>query len=189
MGLGVSLDSNRATIYLPMEKGNYIIEPMVRYQWDDYDLDGTRTEAPNVVAVSTEDLGAEAGAIGVGLYRVVTLMEKTRLILGGRLGYQFEEQESQQALAYSTGQYDLRTFKRDIHGPFAAPSIGLEYALTDHIFAGGRASVEYRRMTGDEASATNRKLFSGTVQTFSEERDVTQTSSSTETELYVKYYF
>ena len=188
-GVAVSLDGDRATIYAPIEKGNFIFEPMFRYAWDDIESDGVIKESSSVTGTSDVDQSQKAFAIGMGVYRIVNLKEKVRLTLGAQFGYQLQEVENTNNETFNDGKLRKRTSTNDLQGPFIAPSIGLEYALTDQIYVGGRASIQYDRLTGDQDQKTYQKSSSGTVSETFENMDLTRSSCSTDTELYVKYYF
>ncbi|WP_300668144.1 hypothetical protein [Desulfoluna sp.] len=192
MGIGLSVDDDKGTIYFPIEKGRYVVEPMIRVSWDEKDMDGVSSSVRGTstdIFTEDESLDSRMYKAGVGFFRSVDLVEKTRMLVGMRVGYQYMKREADVMREYSSGKQSSRVFNEDLDGAFIEPLVSLEYALTGHVFLGGTVSVSYARLTGSHDEIMRDKSDSGDVSVLRVDEDITQSTSSTETVLYVKYYF
>jgi len=193
MGIGISVDDDQGTIYFPIEKGQYVVEPMIHASWDETDMDGVeRFMSTTRTKTSTryESRDNRMYKAGVGFFRVVDLVEKMRMLVGMRVGYQYMKREADFTEADTTGEEDSSICNEDLDGAFIEPLLSLEYALTGNVSLGGTVSVSYARLTGSRDEIKRSTSESGDVtEQWRSDMDITRSTSSTETAFYVKYYF
>jgi hypothetical protein len=165
-GIGVSARDSSATIYFPIKTKRFIFEPMINIAYYDEDWTGA--------SVARESEGTQY-RIGAGVFMYNELLKNTELIYGARLGYLNEDSDSK----YTSGS-SVEYIKYDRSGYFIAPTLGLEYNFTDHISLGLYVSLEYSFLDGDNEQVHDED---------SEKIDLETTSFSTETDIFLKFYF
>jgi opacity protein-like surface antigen len=121
-GVGISIESDDSTIYIPIDIGDSIrIEPGVRY---------SETEIGN-------QLKAEFLDLSVGLFKLMPIRESIRLYFGGRLAYVTAEIDQSFPGAQSHTEDD---------GYRISPTLGFEYHVTERFSVGGEAEWFYLDM-------------------------------------------
>ena len=166
-GLGASARDDDATLYFPIKMKRFIIEPMISYAKMDREYSS-----------ASQEIEAEmtAYSVGVGVLMYNEVMKNTDLIYGVRFGYIKEETDEEWS---ATGSVD-RSASIDTQGYFVAPTVGFEYNFTEHISAGLYFSLEYSALDGEQNE------YDGVD--FSES-DVEYSGFSTETDIFLKFYF
>jgi hypothetical protein len=145
-GLGVSVRSGDATIYMPIDISEaFRIEPMLQYEYrkSEYTLfDDT------IASTNTGTLWA----VGVGLFGVTQLAESASVYYGGRVSYMSSESESSY-LGTLPGGAVLAPESRESDGIVLAPTLGLEYHFSEHFSIGGEAALTYTNAENDDESS------------------------------------
>ena len=126
-GVGISIESDDSTIYIPIDIGDSVrIEPGVRY---------SETEIGSQLKADVLDLS-------VGVFKLLPIRESIRLYFGGRLAYvQAEIVEN-----YPDDLFDSNT---DEDGYRISPTLGFEYQVTERFSVGGEAEWFYLDMDRD----------------------------------------
>ena len=126
-GVGISIESDDSTIYIPIDIGDSIrIEPGVRY---------SETEIGKQLKADVLDLS-------VGVFKLLPIRESIRLYFGGRLAYV-------QAEILDNYPNDLFDSKSDEDGYRISPTLGFEYEVTERFSVGGEAEWFYLDMDRD----------------------------------------
>lgn len=196
MGLGISVDDDHGTLYFPIEKGHYIVEPMIYALWSERDEDGmgllTQRGLTSSESIESRELNLSMDQkryrAGIGFFRIFDFKEKVRMLAGMRVGYQLQKRETDTKTVDSSYHY-LSSTKEELDGLFFEPLVSLEYAVTGHVSLGGSISVVYSRLTGTDQRTDQSVSDSGSFSESRQDMDATESASSTETALYVKYYF
>ena len=127
-GVGISIESDDSTIYIPIDIGDSIrIEPGVRY---------SETEIGSQLKADVLDLS-------VGVFKLLPIRESIRLYFGGRLAYVQAEIEQD----YSDDVFDA---KSEEDGYRISPTLGFEYQVTERFSVGGEAEWFYLDMDRDD---------------------------------------
>jgi hypothetical protein len=149
VGLGVSIQSNDSTIYMPINvsKG-FRIEPMLQYRKSSNE----ERLYPSSLYTLTASADTTAYMLGVGLFGVTQLGESANVYYGGRLGYVKAEFEVSYPGTLPPGYGRPMSSSEDIDGFMVAPTIGLEYRFSEHFSIGGEAALTYSSTDGDETS-------------------------------------
>ena len=127
-GVGISIESDDSTIYIPIDIGDSIrIEPGVRY---------SETEIGSQLKADVLDLS-------VGVFKLLPIRESIRLYFGGRLAYVQAEVEQD----YSDDVFDG---KSEEDGYRISPTLGFEYQVTERFSVGGEAEWFYLDMDRDD---------------------------------------
>lgn len=118
IGLGVSLDSNNNTIYMPYDLSETIrIEPSLSY---------------NKSSNNTSDtINLE---VALGLFGKQEVIQNINTLIGLRVGYIRSETD------YSLGAVNSQA---DGNGYSIAPTLGFEYYLSENFSVGAEASIRY----------------------------------------------
>jgi len=168
-GIGASARDNDATLYFPIKMKRFIIEPMISYTKMDQEYSaGSQQQA---------EVETTAYSIGVGVLMYNEVLKNTDLIYGVRFGYIKEEADEELS---ATGRY-TRSTSLDTQGYFVAPTLGFEYNFNEHISAGLYFSLEYRDLDGEQQDIYDGEDF--------QETDIEYSGFSTETDIFLKFYF
>lgn len=158
-GIGISGTSDDQRIYFPINI-----------------TDSFRTELS--LAVSTAELERndakqenDLADMGVGLFLTKTVYEKTKLYYGSRFTYMYGKIKYRYTDSNDNASYDQ-------NGYSIAPTIGLEYYITDHISLGGEAEYSYRKLDIDADTGTDVR-----------DRDTKQTITGTTGRVVLRYFF
>ena len=123
--LGVGLQLNNAystTVYFPIDFEGYRIEPVVSHVWGE----------------STTYY--KSNALGLGLFKVASAAENTKVFYGARV-------------AYSLSEYNTSGYVKTKAYTFS-PTLGFEYYFNDRFAIGGEIYLQY---AADDSTATNSK--------------------------------
>jgi len=165
-GIGAGARDSSATIYFPIKTESFIFEPMINIAYGDEEL---------VSTFATRESEMTRYRIGAGLFMYSEIFKDTGIIYGARLGYINENRDSKY-----TEEGSVMRVEYDRSGYFIAPTLGLEYNFTDHISLGLYFSLEYSFLNGDEESI---------LEEDNEKFDLESTSFSTDTDIFLKFYF
>lgn len=172
VGIGVGISSESATIFLPVDLGQYVrIEPAFEYQ--KYD----RSEEYSDLNRTDEATYAE---LSLGLFGRFTVYENLKGYAGLRLGYNYESNESTRVSTSGT-EYT----ERDLQGYSIAPTLGFEYFFVENFSLGGEVSWYYRALDGD--ITVNQIPVSGTPDLMT--GDTENTRTGTHAKLLARFYF
>ncbi len=129
-GVGISIESDDSTIYIPIDIGDSVrIEPGVRY---------SETEIGSQLKADVLDLS-------VGVFKLLPIRESIRLYFGGRLAYvQAELEENHPEINFQS--------KSEDDGYRISPTLGFEYQVTERFSVGGEAEWFYLDMERDDDS-------------------------------------
>ena len=124
IGIGISLESRDQIIYLPINiTNNFRTELSFRYASSENETSSYTSEDDNL-------------EIGIGLYAIKKLYEKTQLFYGCNFLYYDSGYESSYTSPPSSSSGDYTSYT-------IAPTLGIEYFVTDHISLGGKAEFYY----------------------------------------------
>lgn len=165
VGVGVSVRSGDTSIYVPVDTGNSIrIEPFVR---------AYKSSSNTRYSSFSSDYEDSYIYYGVGIFGKSSINDNSNTYYGARIAYTASEYESSDSDGYSS--------KSDLSGYEIAPTLGLEYYITEKFSVGAEAEWYYAKLDGDRKSISP---FSG-VSTSDEERE----STGTNTRVLVRFFF
>ena len=151
-GIGVSVQSDDALIYVPIDfNKQFRLEPSIRYLNDEQDFGGGLR------------LDRESIEIGVGLFGLAGVGESIRVYYGGRLAYVKNEMEQFTTLGIGGGF--LVVTENDTDGYRISPTLGFEYLINDRLSIGAEAEYFFQDVEGDdldtdrETSGTDTRLI------------------------------
>jgi hypothetical protein len=143
-GIGVSVQSDDALIYLPIDfNKQFRLEPSIRYLKDEQDFG-------NGVNFDQESI-----EIGVGLFGLTGVGESIRVYYGGRLAYVRNEvdQTTQLVTGPVFGTIVLATRQSDADGYRISPTLGFEYLINERLSIGAEAEYFFQDVEGDDLAA------------------------------------
>ena len=125
VGIGASVQSDNGTIYIPYRINALLVEPFVNYQRNDQNTDNRGSAE------------VRRYRVGVGGFLQKSLNENVGLYYGGRI-----------FLTRMDEQYDdgYRSYDRDYRGWGIAPTVGLEYMLSDHVGLAVETAITYESL-------------------------------------------
>lgn len=133
VGIGVSVRSDDATIYVPVATSKrFMVEPYVHYS-----RQRSRPELGQPIGATT----AEASTIGVGIFRTAVPAENFSIYYGGRLAHT-RERNVVLTSDFNTGAVSAVN-RVDIDGETVAPTLGFQYHILKHLTIGAEVAVEY----------------------------------------------
>ena len=181
VGIGVSFKSNDASLYIPWQITPAIrLEGELRQVSQETEQRGVTTIASttqNTVYTSDND----ATEIGTGLFWTNSLQNNITLLLGLRLNYVESESSNYQTVSSTISV----SSKSDLDGFEWAPTLGLEYSITDKIKVA--AEVNYFKQDLDgKGRSVQTGGFSGTV---TNNADLEASANGTNTRLILRYFF
>jgi len=146
-GLGLSLRSNDARIYVPIDFGKIRIEPSVRF----LDTDSSTTTEDDAIffpATIVRDVDERTYELGVGVFGVTALMENVGVYYGARVAYidtsTTQHVRTQIGNSTSDSFIDIET-----DGYRLSPTLGFEYKFNKHFSIGGEAEWFYEDVDSD----------------------------------------
>lgn len=167
-GVGISATEDGTTLYFPVKMGHLLVEPLVSYD------KRTQTDTfKNSNYSGTSD--TKEKAVGLGFFGIVTLNDHVDMIVGTRVIYVDYHLKDSDSLGTIFGDRRLKGFE-------VVPTVGIEYYFNDHVSLGGSIGYSFQSVSGDYAELND----TGTYY-YEYEREVE--SASTESALFVKYYF
>jgi len=141
-GIGFSTQSDDQTIYFPIKVEDKLrIEPFFREKQitqnrTEYYLNNRRTRKTTWKFFD----------VGVGIFGIANIKEKSQLYYGVRISYQETE------VRYRS-EWD--NSKSKVTGYMFSPTIGFEYMLTDNILIGGEAEWVFRDMLASNIDSSD----------------------------------
>ena len=160
-GLGAGVDDG-LKIYLPINIEQLLIEPTLF-------IASRNNETKDDVSESKDNV--DVIELGVGVFKNEQTILNTHIYYGSRLGY--IEVKRKEAFLNSTSSSKQK-------GYFIAPTIGIEYFLTNKFSVGLDVAFTYSRVDGKEADAFG---------SFTVTSDTKSTEYNTLTEIIVRYRF
>ena len=144
-GIGVSVQGDAGTIYVPVEISDaFRIEPTFEFRHNNEEqVDGDTYSMTNM-------------KLGCGLFGKTELLEQLRTYYGVRLGYVYTQRERSAGVS---SDYDVQT-----HGINVAPTLGLEFYITDRFSVGGEIAwyFQYDHGAGDGDFGVDNETTTGT---------------------------
>ena len=146
-GLGVSLRSNDAWVYVPIDFGKVRIEPSVRY------LDSDSTSVSNNSSslfplTETRTTEARSLELAVGVFGLGNVLDNVRVYYGARVAY-IDSTQTERIHAQFLSTVETVTFESDADGYRLSPTLGFEYAVNKHFSIGGEAEWFYQDVDSD----------------------------------------
>lgn len=132
-GFGVGVNDG-IKIYFPINKGDLIIEPTLATYGRDNKTADSRYEYKTI-------------EVGVGVFKNKKVTEDTYMYYGGRLGYIDGENKGFYQYTSSSSSHS-----NEEDGYFIAPTLGVQYFLTDSISVGLDAAFMYSKVKGVNTS-------------------------------------
>lgn len=175
-GVGVSVQSNDAWIYAPIEiTPGFRIEPSIRFVSSEA---GSQTQSSSfgLPITTTVKLDADQRELAVGLFGKTSIGESVRLYYGARATYIDNETKLRIATRFGTSE-DLEEQESSMDGYRISPTLGFEYLINEHFSLGGEAEWFYQDL---DADISRTDLPSGTE---------TLKSNGTATRLIVRFTF
>ena len=174
VGLGASLNSDDATIYIPISPKRFMIEPYVRHQSAEQVVTSTTSSG----APGTADI--ESLTFGVGVFHSARPRDNVELYYGARLGYVEQELESV-ALITSPFPIPPSTSSGDADGYSFAPTIGFQYRWLERFSIGADFGWEYLDV---ESTTINTPSFGSAT-----EYRTKQETTETHTNIIFRFFF
>jgi hypothetical protein len=145
VGLGVSVKSSTAIVYLPVTAGRFMFEPFVRYT----DRESETTRVPDVPPVPPGTSSLEVYSVGLGIFRMKLPTERMGLYYGGRIA-RLEERSESSTLITSTVPITIppSTLSSELDGYSVAPTVGLTYSVAERVSVGVEVGVDHTEMDG-----------------------------------------
>ena len=147
VGLGVSIRSGDPTIYVPIDIGErFRIEPLLRYQSHKSEQ---LLSAPSSSYTLTGTAKTTSLAIGSGFFGVAALADSATVYYGARLAYLTSKLDVSYSVSGAGGPPAPASTNEKQDGFLLAPTLGLEYRLSEHFAIAGEAALEYSKIDGD----------------------------------------
>jgi outer membrane autotransporter protein len=165
-GVGVSVQSNDAWIYAPIDvTPAFRIEPSIRFVSSESEsqVQTASFGSPVTTAVKSDTDQLE---LAVGLFGKTSLGESVRLYYGARAAY--IDSDTKQRIATSFGTFeDVSEEESSLDGYRISPTLGFEYLINEHFSLGGEAEWFYQDLDSDisqtEVSGTAKFKSNGTA--------------------------
>lgn len=167
-GLGVSVESNDAWIYVPVDVSPTLrVEPNIRYVESESEIQ-SESDFFGPQFTTNESHSLE---IGIGVFGLTSVLESVRAYYGARVAYIDSEFE-----ITSRDDFSEISQKQSAEGYRISPTIGFEYQFNRRFSIGGEAAWYYQDIDidNDAGSATAKA-------------DIEQ--NGTETNLIFRYFF
>lgn len=140
-GLGVSVESNDAWIYVPIDVSPKLrVEPSIRYVKSEAEI---RSESDfGFTQLTTNE--AQSLEVGIGLFGLTAILESVRAYYGARVAYIDSEIEFR-----SVSEFDENSQEQSTNGYRISPTIGFEYQFNRRFSIGGEAAWYYEEVNSD----------------------------------------
>ncbi len=182
VGIGVSVKTDSATVYIPVTVQRFMFEPFVRAtERESESLSTSGTIVPLTSASATE---VEANAIGIGIFRLVPLADRFTLYYGGRLASIDEEVKSFSASGTVTAPptFAEPSQMSTAEGSSVMPALGFHYSIVERLSIGAEIGIERSEV---DTEAINR-LQSGAI---SQTASGKITSTDTRANVILRFFF
>jgi hypothetical protein len=175
-GVGVSVQSNDAWIYAPIDvTPAFRIEPSIRF-FDAESESQTQSSSFGLPITTSVKSASDQRELAVGLFGKASLGESVRLYYGARAAYIDVETKLRILSRFGTFE-DLVEEESSMDGYRISPTLGFEYLINEHFSLGGEAEWFYQDLDSD-ISRTD--VATGTA---------TSKSNGTATRLIVRFAF
>ena len=174
VGIGASVASNDATIYVPITTSRLMIEPYIRYSDNQQTFNSTLSPVSGPREQQFENYD-----VGVGFFGVRQPKDRVTLYYGGRVAYSKQLVDTTFVdLSIPTPVLVNRT---ELDGYEIVPAVGLTYSVIERLSIGVEVGWFYSKLDGQE-------FFSSS---FSPPSDLDQelTSNGTRAAVIVRFFF
>jgi hypothetical protein len=178
VGIGVSAKTDSVTIYIPVKAGAFLFEPYVRAI--DRDSESQGTTGLGLPSLSATQI--QAHAIGVGMFRLVSVADRFTLYYGGRVARLDEELKSFSGSGINAAANLASPAQvSSLEGHSIAPTLGLQYNVMERLSIGAEIAIE--RSEQDVISFSRGSVL--TTQTSRSEIATTETRA----DLILRFFF
>ena len=147
-GVGVSVQSNDAWIYAPIDvTPGFRIEPSIRF-FDAESESQTQSSSFGSPVTSSVKSQSDQRELAVGLFGKASLGESVRLYYGARAAYIDNETKLRIATRFGTLE-DVVEEESSLDGYRISPTLGFEYLINEHFSLGGEAEWFYQDLDSD----------------------------------------
>jgi hypothetical protein len=143
VGIGASVASNDATIYVPITTSRLMIEPYIRYF--DTELTFGSSVSP---AAGPREQQFENYDVGVGIFGVRQPKDRVAFYYGGRVAYSTQLQET--TFADLSIPNPILVNRTDLDGYQIVPAVGLTYSVIERLSIGVEVGWVYSELDGEE---------------------------------------
>jgi hypothetical protein len=147
-GVGVSVQSNDAWIYMPVDvTPGFRIEPSIRFVSSESE---SQTQSSSFGFPITTSVKSESDQreLAVGLFGKAVLGESVQLYYGARAAYIDNETKQRIATRFQTVE-DVIEEESSLDGYRISPTLGFEYLINEHFSLGGEAEWFYQDLDSD----------------------------------------
>ena len=147
-GVGVSVQSNDAWIYVPIDvTPRFRIEPSIRFVSAESESQ-TQSSGFGFPVTTSVKSDTDQYELAVGLFGKTTLAESVRLYYGARAAYIDNETTQRIATRFQTVE-DVVEQNSSLDGYRISPTLGFEYLINEHFSLGGEAEWFYQDLDAD----------------------------------------
>jgi hypothetical protein len=147
-GVGVSVQSNDAWIYAPIDiTPGFRIEPSIRF-FDSESESQTQSSSFGLPITTSVKSASDQRELAVGLFGKASLGESVRLYYGARAAYIDNETKLRIATRFGTSE-DVIEEESSLDGYRISPTFGFEYLINEHFSLGGEAEWFYQDLDSD----------------------------------------
>ena len=147
-GVGVSVQSNDAWIYAPIDvTPGFRIEPSIRFL-DSESESQTQSASFGLPITTSVKSEGDQRELAVGLFGKTSLGESVRLYYGARAAYIDSETKLRIATRFQTSE-DVVEEESSLDGYRISPTLGFEYLINEHFSLGGEAEWFYQDLDAD----------------------------------------
>ena len=147
-GVGVSVQSNDAWIYAPIDvTPAFRIEPSIRF-FDSESQSQTQSSSFGLPITTSVKSASDQRELAVGLFGKASLGESVRLYYGARAAYIDNESKLRIATRFGTSE-DVVEEESSLDGYRISPTFGFEYLINEHFSLGGEAEWFYQDLDSD----------------------------------------
>jgi hypothetical protein len=166
-GVGVSVQSNDAWIYAPIDvTPGFRIEPSIRFV-DSESESQTQSSSFGLPITASVKSESDQRELAVGLFGKASLGESVRLYYGARAAYIDNETKLRIATSFLGTIEDVVEEESSLDGYRISPTLGFEYLITEHFSLGGEAEWFYQDLDSDisqtDVAATAKLKSNGTA--------------------------
>ena len=147
-GVGVSVQSNDAWIYAPIDvTPGFRIEPSIRFL-DSESESQTQSASFGLPITTSVKSEGDQRELAVGLFGKTLLGESVRLYYGARAAYIDNETKQRIATRFQNSE-DVVEEESSLDGYRISPTLGFEYLINEHFSLGGEAEWFYQDLDAD----------------------------------------
>lgn len=147
-GVGVSVQSNDAWIYAPIDiTPGLRIEPSIRFL-DSESESQTQSSSFGLPITTSFKSASDQRELAVGVFGKSSLGESVRLYYGARVAYLDNETKLRIVTSFGTVE-DVSEEESSLDGYRISPTLGFEYLINEHFSIGGEAEWFYQDLDSD----------------------------------------